>query len=65
MYAKLPKNLLILNILDILWKDTDQDHRLTQREIGESCAPNAAVLEPPELRKKIGDMLRQTAALYE
>lgn len=65
MYAKQPKNLLILNILDILWKDTDQDHRLTQREIGESRAPNAAVLEPPELRKKIGDMLRRTAALYE
>ena len=35
MYAKQPKKLLILNILDILWKDSDQDHRLTQREIGE------------------------------
>ena len=35
MYAKQPKKLLILNILDILWKNSDQDHRLTQREIGE------------------------------
>ena len=35
MYAKQPKKLLILNILDILWKDSDQDHRPTQREIGE------------------------------
>ena len=35
MYAKQPKKLLILNIFDILWKDSDQDHRLTQREIGE------------------------------
>ena len=35
MYAKQPKKLLILNILDILWKDSDQDHRLTQRETGE------------------------------
>ena len=35
MYAKQPKKLLILNIFDILWKDSDQDHRLTKREIGE------------------------------
>ena len=35
MHVKQPKKLLILNILDILWKDSDQDHRLTQREIGE------------------------------
>jgi predicted DNA-binding transcriptional regulator YafY len=35
MYAKLPKKLLIINILEILRKYTDQDHRLSQREIVE------------------------------
>lgn len=35
MYAKQPKKLLIFNILDILRKYTDADHRLSQREIQE------------------------------
>ena len=35
MYVKQPKKLLILNILDILRKYSDEDHRLSQREIGE------------------------------
>lgn len=35
MYVKQPKKLLILNILDILWKYTDEDHRLSQKEIGD------------------------------
>lgn len=33
MYTKQPKKLLIFNILDILRKYTDADHRLSQREI--------------------------------
>ena len=35
MYTKQPKKLLIINILDILKKYTDEDHRLSQREIAE------------------------------
>lgn len=35
MYTKQPKKLLIFNILDILRKYTDADHRLSQREIQE------------------------------
>ena len=35
MYAPQPKKLLIMNILDILKRYTDEDHRLSQREIGE------------------------------
>ena len=33
MYTKQPKKLLIMNILDILRKYTDENHRLNQREI--------------------------------
>ncbi len=33
MYAPQPKKLLIMNILDILRKYTDEDHRLSQQEI--------------------------------
>ena len=35
MYTKQPKKMLIMNILDILKKYTDEDHRLSQREIME------------------------------
>lgn len=35
MYTAQPKKLLIMNILDILKRYTDADHRLSQREIGE------------------------------
>ena len=35
MYAKQPKKLMILNILDILRKYTDEDHRLSQKEISD------------------------------
>ena len=35
MYAKPPKKLLIMNILDILRKYTDENHRLGQNEIVE------------------------------
>lgn len=44
MYAKQPKKLMILNILDILRKYTDEDHRLSQKEISDilkSEYPNA------------------------
>ena len=33
MYTKPSKKMLIMNILDILMKYTDQDHRLSQKEI--------------------------------
>ena len=33
MYGKQPKKLLIMNILDILKRYTDEDHRLSQKEI--------------------------------
>ncbi|MCH5193642.1 MAG: WYL domain-containing protein [Oscillospiraceae bacterium] len=33
MYANSPKKLLIMNILDILRKYTDEDHRLSQKDI--------------------------------
>lgn len=35
MYTKQPKKLLIMNILDILRRYTDEDHRLSQKEIAE------------------------------
>ena len=34
MYMAQPKKLLIMNILEILQRYTDEDHRLSQREIG-------------------------------
>lgn len=33
MYTKQPKKMLIINILDILKRYTDEDHRISQREI--------------------------------
>ena len=33
MYGKQPKKMLIMNILDILKRYTDEDHRLSQKEI--------------------------------
>ncbi len=33
MYTKQPKKMLIMNILDILKKYTDENHRLSQKEI--------------------------------
>ena len=33
MYTKQPKKLLIMNILDILRRYTDADHRLSQKDI--------------------------------
>ena len=33
MYTKQPKKLIIMNILDILKRYTDENHRLSQKEI--------------------------------
>ena len=33
MYTKQPKKLLIMNILDILRRYSDADHRLSQKDI--------------------------------
>ena len=33
MYTKQPKKMLIINILDILRKYSDEDHRLSQKDI--------------------------------
>lgn len=33
MYAKSPKKLIIINILDILKRYTDENHRLSQKDI--------------------------------
>lgn len=38
MYAEQPKKLMIINILDILQKYTDADHRLSQKEIASLLA---------------------------
>lgn len=35
MYQKQPKKLTIMNILDILKRYTDENHRLSQKEIQE------------------------------
>ena len=35
MYTKQPKKLTIMNILDILKRYTDENHRLSQKEIQE------------------------------
>lgn len=38
MYAKQPKKLIIMNILDILKRYTDENHRLSQKEIQDILA---------------------------
>ena len=35
MYSKQPKKMLILNILDILKRYTDEEHRLSQKQIAD------------------------------
>ena len=37
MYTKQPKKMIIINILDILKRYTDENHRLSQREIMDWC----------------------------
>ena len=40
MYTVPPKKMLIINILEILKKYTDADHRLSQKEIADILAKN-------------------------
>ena len=49
MYVKQPKKLLILNILDILRKYTDEDHRLSQKEIADILKNGIGVVSPESL----------------
>ena len=69
---------LISSVIDLFGKDVvfsreDAEgvvvsvyaNEMSIEQFAKSYAPNTAVLEPPELRKKVGDMLRRTAALYD
>ena len=40
MYTRQPKKLLIINILDILQKYTDENHKLSQKDIAEILKRN-------------------------
>ena len=58
MYVKQPKKLLILNILDILRKYSDEDHRLSQREIGEILkAEYGMAADRKAIRRNLSDLL--------
>ena len=69
---------LISSVIDLFGKDVvfsreDAEgvvvsvyaNEMSIEQFAKSYTPNTAVLEPPELRKKVGDMLRRTATLYE
>ena len=53
MYAKPPKKLLIMNILDILRKYTDENHRLSQNDILEILEREYQKAEMVSWRKAI------------
>lgn len=58
MYVKQPKKLLILNILDILRKYSDEDHRLSQREIGEILKTEYGMAaDRKAIRRNLSDLL--------
>ena len=58
MYVKQPKKLLILNILDILRKYSDEDHRLSQREIGEILKTEYGMTaDRKAIRRNLSDLL--------
>lgn len=58
MYVKQPKKLLILNILDILRKYSDEDHRLSQREIGEILkAEYGMAADRKAIRRNLSELL--------
>lgn len=73
MYAKQPKKLLILNILDILRKYTDEDHRLSQNERFDAwqeiidTMPDAPLPDNMELKEMEGvhEFLRQYMKLQK
>ena len=69
---------LISSVIDLFGKDVvfsreDAEgvvvsvyaNEMSIEQFAKSYAPNAAVLEPPELREKVRDMLRRAAALYD
>lgn len=58
MYTKQPKKLLIFNILDILRKYTDADHRLSQREIQEILETEYHMIaERKAIRRNLMDLI--------
>ena len=58
MYTAQPKKLLIMNILDILKRYTDQDHRLSQREIGEILEREYAMTaDRKSIRRNLMDLI--------
>ncbi len=48
MYAAPPKKLLILNILDILNKYTDAEHRLSQKQIEQKLEKEYTMSQAPD-----------------
>lgn len=58
MYTKQPKKLLIMNILEILRKYTDADHRLSQKEIAEILKTEYnMVADRKAIRRNILDLM--------
>ena len=58
MYEKQSKKLLILNILDILRKYTDADHRLSQKEIQEILETEYSMTaERKSIRRNLMDLI--------
>ncbi len=58
MYTKQPKKLLIMNILDILRKYTDADHRLSQKEIQDILRTEYGMTaERKAIRRNLMDLL--------
>ena len=51
MAAAQPKKMLIMHILDILKKYTDEDHRLSQKEIGEILKNEYDMVGGPEVHQ--------------
>lgn len=66
MYVKQSKKLLILNILDILWKYTDEDHRLSQKEIGDILKNEYDMkADRKAIRRNLMDRIRDIRILGE
>lgn len=64
MYAKQPKKVLILNILDILRKYSDEEHRLSQREIGEILKTQYGMtVDRKAIRRNLSDLLEWGAPI--
>lgn len=76
MYTVQSKKLLIMNILDVLRRYTDEERRLSQKEIRDilalavervvkSFAPDVVVLEPEGLREKVRAVLKHSLRAYQ